>query len=508
MRKEYFKRAKETGYGKYTELAQHFQNIIQTCEMLRDDLNVFFMMHVEEVTSDNTVIGYQLSTIGKLLLQQYNPVECVPMVLFSSVKYNDKGQAEFGFYTHRCKQGTVEIPAKCFAKGTQIIMADGSLKKVEDIREGDMVLNTDNNSSKVLSVHSGIDNMYLVNQKYGMDYIVNSQHILCTTEGEIPAAEAVNKEGLKGLRQAVDYNNHIAYPYYLGLWLGDGDSDCTAITTMDPEIIDYCEQLAKQCNLNFIKYEKEGNKAVRIHLGSIQSYTRKIKKYDLKGNFLEEYSSLKEAAVANNIKDPSNISHCASGKYQNCGGYKWEYGEYLKHNPLREVLNTFNLLNNKHIPEEFKTMSLSDRLEFLAGLIDSDGTKSDNRFVISTALYHVAKDIVAIANSCGFDACISVYHNPTYNKDYYRVTLAGNLQTIPVKLPRKKITKPSANTNWINVEPIGKGEYFGFTLEGPCKTCMLPDFTVVHNSPDGMFDKDFIPNDLGLVVKAMNEYYG
>lgn len=112
MRKEYFKRAKETGYGKYTELAQHFQNIIQTCEMLRDDLNVFFMMHVEEVTSDNTVIGYQLSTIGKLLLQQYNPVECVPMVLFSAVKYNDKGQAEFGFYTHRCKQGTVEVPAK------------------------------------------------------------------------------------------------------------------------------------------------------------------------------------------------------------------------------------------------------------------------------------------------------------------------------------------------------------------------------------------------------------
>ena len=28
MRKEYFKRAKETGYGKYTELAQHFQQII------------------------------------------------------------------------------------------------------------------------------------------------------------------------------------------------------------------------------------------------------------------------------------------------------------------------------------------------------------------------------------------------------------------------------------------------------------------------------------------------
>ena len=27
-------------------------------------------------------------------------------------------------------------------------------------------------------------------------------------------------------------------------------------------------------------------------------------------------------------------------------------------------------------------------------------------------------------------------------------------------------------------------------------------------SPDEMFEEDFIPNDLGLVVKAMNEYYG
>ena len=27
-------------------------------------------------------------------------------------------------------------------------------------------------------------------------------------------------------------------------------------------------------------------------------------------------------------------------------------------------------------------------------------------------------------------------------------------------------------------------------------------------TPEGMFEEDFIPNDLGLVVKAMEEYYG
>lgn len=112
MRKEYFSRAKEVGYSKYTELAQHFQQIISTCEKMRDDLNVFLILHSEDITSDNTTTGYKVSTIGKLLDTQYNPIEVVPMVLYSSVKYDDKGNATYGFYTHRTKEGSVEIPAK------------------------------------------------------------------------------------------------------------------------------------------------------------------------------------------------------------------------------------------------------------------------------------------------------------------------------------------------------------------------------------------------------------
>lgn len=112
MRKEYFKRAKETGYGKYTELAQHFQQMVSTCEGLRGDLNVFFILHSEDIQSDKTTTGYKVSTVGNLVDNQYNPLEVVPMVLYSSVVYDDKGQAKYGFYTHRFKEGTVEIPAK------------------------------------------------------------------------------------------------------------------------------------------------------------------------------------------------------------------------------------------------------------------------------------------------------------------------------------------------------------------------------------------------------------
>ena len=112
MRKEFFKRAKETGYGKYTELAQHFQQIISTCENMREDINVFFILHSEPVQSDKVTIGFKVSTIGALIDNQYNPVEVVPMVLYSAIKYDEKGNATYGFYTHRCMEGTAEIPAK------------------------------------------------------------------------------------------------------------------------------------------------------------------------------------------------------------------------------------------------------------------------------------------------------------------------------------------------------------------------------------------------------------
>lgn len=70
IRKEYFARAKENGYGKYTDLAQHFQSIIQTAEQSRPDLNIFFIMHSEDTASDNITTGYKVSTIGKLLDSQ------------------------------------------------------------------------------------------------------------------------------------------------------------------------------------------------------------------------------------------------------------------------------------------------------------------------------------------------------------------------------------------------------------------------------------------------------
>lgn len=112
MRKEFFSRAKEAGYGKFTELAAHFQQIIAKCETLRENLNVFFILHSEDIVSDGAIVGFKVATVGKMLDSQYNPIEVVPMVLYSAIKYDNKGVAQFGFYTHACKEGNIEIPAK------------------------------------------------------------------------------------------------------------------------------------------------------------------------------------------------------------------------------------------------------------------------------------------------------------------------------------------------------------------------------------------------------------
>ena len=133
MRKEYFRTAKQTGFNKYTDMAAHFQSIIQTAENMRDDLNIFFVMHCEEVISDNVIVGYKPSTVGKLIDNSYNPIEVVPMLLFASVKYDENKQPIYGFYTHRCMEGNVEIPAKTPADMFEKDFIPNDLGKVTEI---------------------------------------------------------------------------------------------------------------------------------------------------------------------------------------------------------------------------------------------------------------------------------------------------------------------------------------------------------------------------------------
>ena len=51
---------------------------------------------------------------------------------------------------------------------------------------------------------------------------------------------------------------------------------------------------------------------------------KKILKFDIDGNFLYEYNSLKEASTLNNLNN-ANISECCRGKRKSCGNFIWSY---------------------------------------------------------------------------------------------------------------------------------------------------------------------------------------
>lgn len=50
-----------------------------------------------------------------------------------------------------------------------------------------------------------------------------------------------------------------------------------------------------------------------------------VAKYNDAGEFLESYNSIKEAAIANNIKNSRNIIGAIKGLQKRCGGYRWRY---------------------------------------------------------------------------------------------------------------------------------------------------------------------------------------
>jgi hypothetical protein len=74
---------------------------------------------------------------------------------------------------------------------------------------------------------------------------------------------------------------------------------------------------------------------------------------------------------------------------------------------------------------------------------------------------------------------------------YYRTYISGSVEEIPTLLPRKKATERKQvkdHCRWdIEVTPLGKGDYYGFELEGKDRLFLLGDFTVTHNTTTALY---------------------
>lgn len=103
---EMFDRAKDTGYGKFTDMALNFRNLIHIINhALPDDVIVYFLHHTE-----NSETGkIKAKTIGKMLDQQLTVEGCFDIVLLTAIE----GQEHF-FITQSDGYTTAKSPEEMF----------------------------------------------------------------------------------------------------------------------------------------------------------------------------------------------------------------------------------------------------------------------------------------------------------------------------------------------------------------------------------------------------------
>jgi hypothetical protein len=335
-------------------------------------------------------------------------------------------------------------------------MNDGSIKKVQDIQNGEKVMGDDGVPRLVSGRVNGYGELYEVSSKFG-SFICNADHILslrtsqrgmlgCKSAGtitNIPLKRVIElgeqtKRNLKLYRKPIHYEEQPTTidPYYLGLWLGDGSHSELSITNYDASIIEFIYEYASKLGGEVSIYGKD---AYSIHF--------------------------------------SGRTGC---------------------NPIRNELKRLDLFKNKHIPESYLKNTREVRMAILAGIIDTDGSRSPQKdklvYDIVQKRKNLAEEICQLANSLGFwskienkVATMKRKDGSIYRCDVYRVKIYGDLYEIPVKVKHKQYIKPigfrnkNPNASWFKITPIGIGDYYGFAVDGN-HLFMLANQVVVHNS--------------------------
>ena len=353
---------------------------------------------------------------------------------------------------------------KCLEKGTKILMADGSTKAVEDVKVGDKVQSL-GRVNTVLGLHSGKSKGYRIIPSLGDPFVVSENHILTlmrrntvlkkgdilhTTDNSFELCDIMiedylnlsknNQRFYNLYRPKIDYPTKDLRipPYILGLWLGDGTSCRVSLTSIDPEIINEWK------------------------------------------NWGYQFTDI--------IREDTNTYDITN--YKNRG----------KTSEVLELFRSYNLINNKHIPLDYLTSDREQRLELLAGIIDTDGylsrryRKASNTYNSCYSLCLKSKllieQIAQLARGLNFRVG-KIKERQINNKvkgltSYYTISITGkDIADIPCRLSKKKAIRSSSardmNMCAFKIEPVDMIEYYGFMADGDHRY-LLADNTLTHNT--------------------------
>lgn len=110
---EYFKRASESGFGKFAEIGQHIANPLIEASKLRDDLKVFIINHDETITEDFKPFR-KMKTIGKLVDNSLTMEGLFTIVLFTEIRVGKDDKRQYGFITNSDGSTSAKSPEEMF----------------------------------------------------------------------------------------------------------------------------------------------------------------------------------------------------------------------------------------------------------------------------------------------------------------------------------------------------------------------------------------------------------
>ena len=404
---------------------------------------------LQRVLQFYTEYGLPMRVLDRRVVHEQIDVQLVDTVL-------EKQQNDMIEALVENEAGLIEVhpgAGKCLEKGTKVIMFDGSFKEVQNVEVGDILMGDDSTPRRVLNTIKGNGKLFKIKQIKGMDFVCNENHILTlkythfakkikdkrnNTIIDISIADfnklvKSSKEKLKCLKTGIDFKAITVKidPYFLGCWLGDGRSTQTMITTPEKEIKEECYKQAEKYKLD-IRIEVADN-CENIFLTSTNDRGRK--------------------------------------------------------NLLLKELQEYDLIENKHIPEEYLYNDKQVRLQLLAGLLDTDGYLNHNSYEISTKYESLKNGISYLARSLGFYVHVAYEEKQikpiNFKGMYWRILISGNTAQIPLRVARKKSAPRKQKKNCLvsgfTVEQVEDGDYYGFTLDGNGRF-LLEDFTITHNS--------------------------
>ena len=265
----------------------------------------------------------------------------------------------------------------CHAKGTKIVMSDGSFKNVEDIKVGERLMGYNGQYRTVLRLARGHEKMYRISPRRADSFVINENHIL-------PLFNVVTKEiDNITVKDYINKSKHWKHIHY--------------IITNDKEL----------------EFENPFEPTIEPYFFGVR------------------------------------------------------LGDGHGHN----------------IPLEYQRMSVENRYQLLAGILDTDGWIEDSKYGFCSKSERLADDVVRLAGGLGHGT--SKRTKIVGGVPYYVISIMGlNLSKIPCKVkPFICETNPNKDVHHMSfmVEELPEDDFYGFAIDGD-HLYYMENWTLQHNT--------------------------